>query len=448
MMRREVRRGTALLVGGLSMALLAGACGSGGMGADADRDPVKCARYERWGGNEGKTVSVYTSIRDAEGKLQEKSYDTFEECTGIEIKYEGSGGFEDQLPTRVQAGDAPDLAYVPQPGLLRSMVETGQVKVAPPEVSALVDRNFDSAWREYGTVDGRFYAAPLSASVKSYVWYSPKEFKDKGYSVPETWDELIALSDRIVPDHKPWCAGIESGRATGWVVTDWLEDVMLRDAGPAMYDKWVEHEIPFNSPEVVAAAERVATILKNPAYVNGGFGGVKTITTTAFQEGGLPILERSCSLHRQASFYANQWGDEAEVAEDGDVFAFYFPPIDPTKGKPVIAGGDFVAAFADRPEVRAFQEYLATVEWANERAKLGNWINANKGLDIENVKNPIDKLSVEILQDPDAIVRFDASDLMPREVGAGSFWTGMTDWMNGKPTKETLDYIERTWPSG
>ena len=108
-------------------------------------------------------------------------------------------------------------------------------------------------WKQYGTVDGKFYAAPLGANVKSFVWYSPQAFKDKGYEVPKTWAELLALSDKIAADNpgdevKPWCAGIESGDATGWPATDWIEDVMLRTAGPETYDKWVNARDPVQRP--------------------------------------------------------------------------------------------------------------------------------------------------------------------------------------------------------
>jgi alpha-glucoside transport system substrate-binding protein len=255
---------------------------------------------------------------------------------------------------------------------------------------------------------------------------------------------MMALSDKMIADGIPkaWCAGIESGDATGWPATDWLEDIMLRDQGPDTYDKWVSHQIPFNDPAVFKAAERAASILKNPKYV----GNPKTIVTTSFQEAGLPVKDKKCGLHRQASFYANQWTKGTKVAEDGDVFAFYFPPIDPSKGKPVLGGGEFVAGFSDRPEVQAVQAYLASSQHANSRAKLGNWVSANKGLDLANVANPIDKKSVQILQDPNSVFRFDGSDLMPAAVGSGSFWKEMTNWITGKDTKATLDAIESSWP--
>jgi alpha-glucoside transport system substrate-binding protein len=154
-------------------------------------------------------------------------------------------------------------------------------------------------------------------------------------------------------------------------------------------------------------------------------------------------------MHRQASFYAANWPQGTKVGEDGDVWAFYLPAVDPAKGKPVLGGGEFVAAFADRPEVKAFQTYLSSVEWANERYKTcgsGGCVTANKEADASLLKNPVDKLSAEILQDENAVFRFDGSDLMPGAVGAGTFWKGMTDWIVGKSDKATLDYIEGSWP--
>jgi alpha-glucoside transport system substrate-binding protein len=271
-------------------------------------------------------------------------------------------------------------------------------------------------------------------------------FAEKGWQVPTTWAELKTLSDTIAGSGmKPWCAGIESGDATGWPATDWVEDVLLRTAGAEVYDQWVAHEIPFNDPQVVRAVDEVGSILKNPRYVNGGFGDVKSIATTAFQEAGLPILDDKCALHRQASFFANQWPEGTRVAQDGDVFAFYLPGPS-AESRPVLGGGEFLAAFNEKPETQAVQRYFGSTEWVNDKAKIGDWFTANKGLDVANVANPIDKLSVQLLQDPKTQFRFDGSDMMPAAVGAGSFWKGMTDWITGKNTAQTLQYIENSWP--
>ncbi len=444
------RRAAAGIVG---LALAATACGTGGSSSSqgaADPDaslPPGCEDYADYAGSSGTQVSMYTSIRDIEADRYVQSFEEFEKCTGITINYEGSGEFEAQLNVKVQGGNAPDLAFIPQPGLLQRFVQAGKVKEAPEGTAANVNEFWSDAWKEYGSVDGTLYAAPMGANVKSYVWYSPTQFESAGYEVPTTLDELMTLTEEIAASgKKPWCAGIESGDATGWPATDWVEDMMLRTAGAETYDQWVNHEIPFDDPAVVEAVDAVGAILKNPKYVNAGFGDVRSIATTSFQDAGTPILEGECFLHRQASFYANQWPEGTTVAEDGDVFAFYLPS-ESEDSKPVLGGGEFVAAFADRPEVQKVQTYLSSDEYANTKAAIGDWISANTGLDVANVENPIDQLSVETLQDESAEFRFDGSDLMPAAVGAGSFWQGMTEWINGSETADVLKGIEDSWPS-
>jgi len=440
------------LAGTLGVGLVFGIAACGGSD-DSDDDSstatqsIDCAQFSSFGDLKGKTVSVYTGIVTPEDKAYKDSYKPFEDCTGVTIKYEGDKSFETQILVRAKAGNPPDLAIVPQPGLVKQLVATGKAVEAPAEVAANVDKFWDKSWRGYATVDGKFYGAPSGASVKSLVWYSPNEFKDSGYTIPTTLAELKTLSDKMVADKKkPWCAGIGSGEATGWPITDWMEDFMLRLSGPETYDKWVNHEIPFNGPEGTAALDAVGGYLKNDAYVNGGLGDVKSIATTAFQDGGLPILEGTCSLHRQASFYAANFPKDTKVAEDGDVFAFYLPGQD-ASSKPVLGGGEFNIAFADRPEVKAFQTYLSTDTWANIKAKASQgWVSANKGLDPNNLSNPVDKLAATILLDPKATFRFDGSDQMPAAVGSNAFWKQTTSWITGQDTKTTVDNIENAWP--
>jgi alpha-glucoside transport system substrate-binding protein len=449
--RRAISALAVIATAGLVLAGCGGSNNSSAGGKSPGEGNPQCAGLTQYGNLTGKKVHVYTSIVAPEDKSQKDSYKLFTTCTGATVQYEGSKEFEAQLVVRVKSGNAPDIAYVPQPGLLSTLVkDTGKVVEPPSAVADNVDKFWGKDWKAYGTVDGKFYAAPLGANVKSFVWYSPKMFAKNGWTVPTTWDEMVALSDKIAATGiKPWCAGIGSGDATGWPLTDWLEDVMLRDAGADTYNKWVAHDIPFNDPTVVEALDRVGAILKNPKYVNGGYGDVKSIATTTFQDGGLPILKGQCAMHRQASFYAANWPAGTDVSQNGDVFAFYLPVTNQNNGKPVLGGGEFVTAFATRPEVKAFQTYLSSDTWANEKAKAtpnGGWVSANKGLDPANLVSPIDKLSALTLQDPNAVFRFDGSDQMPGAVGAGSFWKEMTAWITGESTKDALDKIEASWP--
>jgi alpha-glucoside transport system substrate-binding protein len=447
-----MRRRRVVPAGVLSAALILTlpGCGAGSDvsgPAETSAPAIDCSPYTKFGDLKGKTVHLYTGIVAPEDTAQKDSYQPFETCTGVTVDFSGDKAFEAQILLRAKNGDPPDLAIVPQPGLLARLVATGRAVPAPAATEANVDKFWSKDWKAYGTVGGKFYAAPLGASVKSLVWYSPREFQTGGYQVPQTLDDLRALSDKMVADgKKPWCAGISSGDATGWPVTDWMEDFMLRLYGPDAYDKWVNHKIPFNGPEPTAALDAVGGYLKNDKYVNGGLGGVKSIATTTFQDAGLPILGNECQMHRQASFYATNWPKGTRIAQDGDVYAFYLPGQDTTT-KPVLGGGEFVLAFDDKPEVQAFQTYLASDTWANAKAKVSSgWVSANSGLDQGNLTSPIDKLAATILSDPKTVFRFDGSDQMPAAVGADAFWKQATRWINGQDTGTTVDNIEKAWP--
>ena len=270
-----------VVVGFAAVGLLLAACGSssssssasGGGGAGGSSDPA-CAPYKAFGDISGKTISIYTGIVAPEDTPQINSYKFFENCTGAKVNYEGNKDFEAQVLVRAKAGNPPDLAIVPQPGLLKQLVCDRQGRGAAARRSAPTSTSSGPrTGSSTAPSNGKFYAAPLGANIKSLVWYSPQMFKDAGLAVPTTLDELKSLSDKIANDGKgikPWCAGISSGEATGWPVTDWMEDFMLRLSGPETYDKWVNHTIPFNGPESTAALDAVGQYLKNPAYVNGG----------------------------------------------------------------------------------------------------------------------------------------------------------------------------------
>jgi alpha-glucoside transport system substrate-binding protein len=441
---------TVALVGALSLGLAACGGDNGDDTAGGSDLEFDCADYEQYGDLSGEEVTVYTSIVTPEDQSHIDSYEPFEECTGATIRYEGDRAFEEQVLVRTQAGNPPDIAYVPQPGLLEQLVATGEAVAAPSETEANVDEFWGEDWKNYGTVEDTFYAAPLGANMKSLVWYSPSAFEEAGYEIPETLDELTELSDQIVSDGgTPWCAGIESGEATGWPLTDWHEDMMLRTVSPEEYDQWVTNELPFDSPESAEALDLVGQFLKNDEYVNGGFGDVRSIATTAFGDAGLPILDDQCWMHRQASFYAANWPDGTEVGEDGDVFAFYLP-ASTTDERPVLGGGEFVLAFNDTPAVQAFQTYLSSDEWANNKAIAtpdGGWVTANTGLDIDNLTSPIDRLAAETFQDENAVFRFDGSDMMPAAIGSNEYWRQVTNWITGQDTQTTVANVQRAWPN-
>ncbi|TFB99504.1 ABC transporter substrate-binding protein [Cryobacterium mannosilyticum] len=437
-MRLSNRRFTASIafaaIAGLTLAGCSGGPGSTTSDAGAKGDGV---------------VTVYSTIADTEAKLLQQSWADWEKKNNIDIQFESSKEFEAQIAIRAQGGNAPDLAIFPQPGLLADLASRDFLKPAPKAVEDNVDKNWSKDWKAYGTVGDTLYGAPLMASVKGFIWYSPKKFKEWGVEVPKTWDELLAVTKTIQEKSgtAPWCAGFGSGDATGWPGTDWIEDLVLREAGPETYDKWVKNEIPFTDPAIKTAFDSLGEILLNPAYVNATFGDVRSIGTTAFGDVATPIANGTCALTHQASFFDGFITDAGgKVGPDGDVWAFITPAAE-AGGQAVTGGGEIVGAFSDDADTQKVQAYLSSADWANSRVSLGGVISANKGLDPANAKSPILQQAIKILQDPKTTFRFDASDLMPGSVGAGTFWKGMVNWINGTPTDEVLTSIEGGWPS-
>jgi alpha-glucoside transport system substrate-binding protein len=410
-----------------------------------------CAKYQSYAGYSGKTVTMYASIVSPESDSLQKSWAEFSKCTGITIKYEGANDFESQLPVRVQGGTAPDLAIIPQPGMLQQMVKSGKVVKPSAQVEANEDKYWTKTWKTYGTVNGTFYAAPMSANFKSLVWYSPKAFTAAGYKIPTTWEELVSLSNTIAAagKAKPWCGGISSGTATGWPATDWLEEIVLGKYGGDVYDQWVSHKVKFSDQQITDAMQTLAGWMQNPQWVNGGFGDVKTIATTTFQDAGKPILKSECYMLQQASFYRAQWPTGTKVAQDGDVFAFYLPGNNASVKTPVLGAGEFVTAFSKAGAVQKVQEYLSTPEWATSRIKVASgWVSANQGVDKSVYTDPIDQISAKYLTDANATFRFDASDMMPAAVGSAQEWKSFTAWFgSGQSIQQTAKDIDAAWPN-
>ena len=425
-----------LAVMGVAAFALAG-CAEGGGGTGGESES-------------GGTVRVSGGITGSEADALQKVFDDWSATSGITVEYTGDKGFEGNIVTKVTGGDAPDIAIVPQPGLLKTLVGTGDVKEAPQGVVDNVDANWSPDWKTYGTIDGTFYAAPMLANIKGYVWYSPKQFSEWGVEVPKTWDELLTLTKTIQEKTgaAPWCAGFESGTASGWPGTDWIEDLVLRQSGPDVYDQWVAGDVKFTDAPIADAFTAVGDILLNPSYVNAGFGDVKSINDTAFGDVAAKVATGECPLTHQASFLTanfltvtNSAGQTPTIGPDGDVYAFVLPGYE--EGSATIeVGGEFVAGFSDNEATQKVLEFMSTPEFADARVEQGGAISANLNADPSKASSQFLTEAMELLQDPNTTVRFDASDLMPATVGSGSFWKGMVDWIDGKDQATVLSDIQ------
>jgi alpha-glucoside transport system substrate-binding protein len=393
----------------------------------------------------GKKVTIFGVAADEQARLFDQEFAPFEERTGIDVVYEGNKDFETLILVRVEGNNAPDIAQFAQPGLLADFVRKGKVVDLNSFMEAgYLEKQYSKTFLDLATVDGKMAGLWHNNDVKSLVWYPKDDFDAKGYKVPTTWDEMIALSDQIVADGgTPWCIGIESAGATGWVGTDWVEDIMLRTTTPENYDKWTRGELKFNSPEVKAAFQKMADIWLKEGYV---YGGTSSILTTAFGDSPTPMFDSppKCWLHRQASFITNFFPKDAEVGKD--IAYFYLPPIDPQYGKPVLGSGSISAMFNDRAEVQEVMKFLATGESMKVEAQAGVGVAPHRDADPSWYPNEATRGFGTILQDATTF-RFDGSDLMPGAVGAGSFWKGIVDYVGGADLDTVLNTIDASWPS-
>jgi alpha-glucoside transport system substrate-binding protein len=364
--------------------------------------------------------------------------------SGITPNYTGSRDFETQLRVAAEGGDLPDIALIPQPGLARDLAD----KITPvPDATLKAHKDeYYAGLVDLVTVSGKVLGLPVKADLKSLVWYSPKTFKAKGYTVPTTFAELTALQDKMKKDGiAPWCIGIESGDATGWPLTDWFEDLMLRMYGPDVYDQWVAHKIPFNDPKVAAVGQQIEKIWFTQGNV---LNGRASIASTGFAQAGLPVADGKCGLHRQANFFGANFktaNPNVVFGPQGDIDVFYLPTIDDKFGKVTLVGGIFAVAFNDKPATVKTMEFLASPAYSNARIK-----TKKSGFLSPNTKavydDPLDKLLVDIFAKADP-TRFDGSDQMPGAVGSGAFWKEGTNWVLGSQSlKAFLDNVEKAWP--
>jgi alpha-glucoside transport system substrate-binding protein len=398
----------------------------------------------------GGTVTVDGPFTDPDDVFFAQSMEAFEEATGITVNYIGDKEFEGRLSIAVDAGNPPDIVDFPQPGLLGNFARQGHIVDPTTWISEdWLKQQYNQSWLDMGTVTGS--DGPMMGGVwhrfngKSLVWYPKDNWDQAGYQIPQTWDDLLALTQQIADDgDTAWCIGIGSEAATGWPATDWTEDLMLRTTSLENYDKWVKGELPFDSPEVKNAIETWSEIWFNSDYV---FGGTDSIVSTYFGDAPAPMFEEppKCWMHRQGNFITGFFPETAKAGVDYDFF--YFPPVDPQYGKPFLVAGDIMSMFNDRPEVRALMEYFTPPQsasgWLQNGGALAAHLTATPDMYGVDLERGIAELVLEATS-----FRFDASDLMPAEVGSGSFWTGMVDYVSGAADLDTvLKEIDASWPS-
>jgi alpha-glucoside transport system substrate-binding protein len=444
-----------LYAGVAALALTASMAHAGGhLFATPGEGPFSWDNFESYKANapdlSGQTVTIFGPWLSPEAEYFSNVLAYFEDATGATATYTGSDGFEQQIVIDAEAGSPPNIAVFPQPGLAANLASQGLLTPLGSDMADWVANNYaaGSSWVDLGTyadANGadQMYGFFYNVNVKSLVWYSPENFEDAGYEVPESMEDLIALSEQIIADGEtPWCIGLGSGPATGWPATDWVEDIMLRTQSPAVYDQWVTNEIPFNDARVIEALNTFGMFAKNDAMVSGGAGAV---ASTDFRDSpaGMFTSPPQCYMHRQASFASAFFPDDVVVGEDADFF--YFPSFsEKDLGNPVLGGGTLMAVTDASDATMEFMKFLQTPIAHELMMTQTGFLTPHTGVNLEAYKDDILRGQGEILQNATTF-RFDGSDLMPGAIGAGSFWTGMVDFVGGKSAEDVAGAIQESW---
>ncbi|MBI3961713.1 MAG: carbohydrate ABC transporter substrate-binding protein [Deinococcus sp.] len=393
-----------------------------------------------------RLVSLFVTFGGSELNALRQGLDAFTSATGIEVIVEQSREIIPILRTRVAGGNPPDVALVPRPGVVAEYARLGAIF---PLVNAdgsdgimsaeTLHANYSQGLIDVGVVDGVVYGLMAKANSKSTVWYKPASLAALGFSVPSTWDELIAITNAYRAAGKtPWSIGGQDG----WTLTDWFENIYVRVAGPENYLRlFVTHEIEWTDPSVVEAMNLFRQIIRPEENLAGGAEG--SLSRGFIDAANLVFRpDAGAELYYEGGFIGGIVSANFPDLRPGEDFtAFLFPAIRPEYGRPVVGGGDLLVAYRDTPEVREFFNFVAGTEFATIWAATGAIVSPNRNVD-PSVYTVLAALDAGQVANAEAFV-FDGSDLAPSALGGDAMFTGLQDFVsNPDQLTEILQFLE------
>jgi alpha-glucoside transport system substrate-binding protein len=356
-------------------------------------------------------VTVVGSWEGPELDAFEAVVEPFERDTGIQVEYSATRDLKGVISRGIQVGQQPDVAGLPGPGFMADLAHAGELQ----DLGAAVDlgsykRLTAPAFVDIGTIDDRLVGVFIKATVKGLLWHDPAVYR---LGSPGTWSELVHMAGQE-SDHRgvrPWCVGLGSGATSGWPGTDWIEDFLLRQSGPHVYDAWVAGDVAWDSPEVRAAFRAYGQVVADDAVL----GGSSTALTTHFAHAGDAMFDDppGCLFLHQGSFMSTFFDDLADPAPEYDFLAF--PDIDPRWAGSLIGAGDLFGMLRDTAEARALIAWLVTSDAQSIWVARGGALSGN--FEVHGYPNEIAEREAALLTRA-SIFRFDASDSMPDDMSA------------------------------
>ncbi|MCW2943998.1 MAG: sugar transporter substrate-binding protein, partial [Actinoallomurus sp.] len=360
----------------------------------------------------GVTVEVAAKWTGPEQANFQKVLDAFQKQTGAKVNYASTGENTDAyLGPRIQAKQPPDIAILPQPGLLQQYAKQGDLKPLTPDVTSAIDANYTPYWKELGSSGGKTYGVLVKAAYKSIIWYRTKSFDDAGVTPPTDWAGFIKAA-QTVSDSGSTPFELAAGSADSWTLTDWFENVYLSQAGPDMYDKLSKHAIKWTDPSVTKALQTLVQIWGKPNFIAGGTAG-------ALQQKFDGSVTDTFGKNMAAMVYggdfaaANIGTTSAKIGTDAKVFPF--PKAGATT--PAVLGGDIAVALKDSKGGMALMKYLASPDAGNVWAKAGGYISPDKNVKPDVYPDALTKQLVAQMQAAGDSARYDMSDQAPAAFG-------------------------------
>jgi alpha-glucoside transport system substrate-binding protein len=405
----------------LLLCLAAAGCGSVGTAPAPDR-----------------VVEVFGPYVGIEADRFAETLRPFERESGVTVRYIGSVDFVADLRRRAgEDSDPPDVAVVPQPGLVRQLATDGVIVRPGSAVADQVDANYSPTVAALGQIDSTLYGVPWRIAVKSLVWYRPAVFAAHDWKPPRTLAALDRLAAQVASDGEltPWCLGLSAGSATGWPATDWVEDLLLRTAGVDVYRGWVAGSIPFRDPRVAAAFGRFHGLVLASGRVAGGLAAVVS-TSPADAVAPLFAATQGCAMLKQADFATAWMPNGSTIGPDGDVDWFLLPGK--TVGRvPILVGGDQIVQFRHSPDIDALMRYLAGPDAGTSWVRRGGFLSPKSTIPEDAYPAGYVRKLAQTVRGASTIA-FDGSDEMPPDIGSGLLWREITRWAAGAEDYATL----------
>ncbi len=354
------------------------------------------------------------------------------------VDWEGAQDLPGVLAARMQAGNPPDIAILPNVGVMQQLARDGKLV----SLNSFMDMNqvatdYGPAWIEAGSYNSSLYAIFYKVANKATVWYNPRAFAKAGYTIPKTWDELMALAAKMSADGKiPFSIAAPAGPGAGWALTDWVSEIVLNNCGWDLYDQWIAGTVPWTDACVKQSFEKFNQIVQGKGYVLRGTQGILGTTDAA---GTFPLYTDPPAAYMDyiASFAQGFIASKYPDLKPGEDYSFFaFPTINPKYAGSVTMGADVVVMVTDTPAARSFMTYLAGARAQEAWIKLGGFTSVNRSVPLSAYADPVAQEVAKQLTEA-RTSRFGAGDMLPASLQR-AWWKAMVELVKNPDRLDTI----------